>query len=194
MPAPHEIVAGPLTIYLAPQQTAAPGILAAPASPWVKLGTEGAHNYSDDGVTVSHSQSIEDFRSAASPRPRKVWRTSEDLKIGLTLVDLSPAMYAKALDEAAVTLTPAASGVAGTAEIEFARGIDVQVWALLARGQSSVDNGMVCQIHIPSVYQSGEPELSFSKGEPAGLALEFTAMEAALGEFGTIEIQTAAPL
>lgn len=191
MPAPHEIVASPLTVYLAPTGTTFPVVDAAPSGSWIKLGTEGDLNYSDDGVTVNHSGSTETFTGAGSSRPRKAWRTEEGLSVGFTLVDLSPAQYAKILDEATVTVTAASNSVPGTSEFDLARDVNVKTWSLLARGESSVDNGLAAQLQIETVYQSAEPEVAFKKGEPAGLEVEFTALEAAAGDWAKWVIQTA---
>lgn len=191
MPTPHEIVAAPLTVWLAPVGTAFPKVDAAPSGPWIKLGTEGAYNYSDDGVTVQHSSSVETFTPAAATRPRKAWRTEEGLTVGFTLVDLSPTHYAKVLDEATVSTVAAATGSAGTSSFNVQREINVELWALLARGESPVDNDLAMQLQIDAVYQSAEPEVTFNKGNPAGLSLEFTALEVTAGDFATWVVQTA---
>lgn len=192
MPSPHEIVAAPLTVYLAPTGTAFPAVDAAPAVAWKKLGTEGAHNYDEEGVSLTSSQTIESFTPAGSPRARKAWRTEEGLTVGFTLVDLSPEQYARVHDDATITTVAAGAGTAGSKKFELARGVNVKTFALLARGESSVDNGLAMQLELATVYQSAEPEISFKKGEPAGLALEFTALEAVIGEFGRWNVQTAA--
>jgi len=50
--------------------------------------------------------------------------------------------------------------------------------ALLVRGNvSGYGDGFKSQYEIPVCFQSGSPEPVYTKGEPAGLALEFTALE-----------------
>lgn len=191
MPAPHEIIASPLTLYVAIVGEAFPKIDDAPGEDWFKLGALGAKNYTDDGVTVTTSQTVETFIPAGSTAPRKAFRTEEGLAMGFTLVDLSPEHFAKVLDEAAITTVVAGAEKAGEKSFSMLRGLGVQQYALLARGESTVDNELVAQYEWPTVYQSGDPSPVYTKGEPAGLDVEFTALEVEDGEFGDIRIQTA---
>ena len=109
-----------------------------------------------------------------------------------TLVDLSPEMQAlAAFDDADLTTVAAGASQAGEKHFQTKKGVTVAQFALLARGESTVDNGLTLQHEWPTVYQSGEPSPVFTKGEPAGLELEFTAIEVTEGEFGTTRIQTA---
>ena len=61
--------------------------------------------------------------------------------------------------------------------LNLERGANTAKFALLARGASPYDRGGYAQFEVPRCYQSGEPEAEFSKGEPAGLELEFTALQ-----------------
>lgn len=192
MPAPHEIIASPLTLYVADVGTAFPKIDEAPAEAWLKLGALGAKNYTDDGVTVSTSQTVETFIPAGSTAPRKAFRTEEGLAMGFTLVDLSPEQFAEILDRAAITTVAKGAEKAGEKSFSMLRGLGVQQYALLARGESTVDNDLASQYEWPTVYQSGDASPVYTKGEPAGLDVEFTALEVEEGEFGDIRIQTAA--
>lgn len=194
MPAPFEIIAKPLTLYLAPVGTAFPNIDAAPAAAWVKVGTSGDKNYEEDGVTVSHDQSIEGFRPAGGTGLRKVFRTEEDLAIGVTLADLSPDQYAKAINNAAVTTVAAATGVAGQKHFSLQRGLEVALFALLARGKSTVNDAFNAQYEVPIAYEGGSPAPVHSKGAAAGLELSFMAIEDDVLGFGKLRNQTAAPL
>lgn len=191
MPAPHEIIASPLTLYLAAVGSTFPAIDAEPdARDWFKLGAEGDKNYDEEGVTATHSQTVETFTGAGGTAPRKAFRTEEGLVLGFTLVDLSTDQYAKVLDDAAVTTVAKGVGRAGEKSFSLLRGVSVQQFALLARGESTEDNALNLQYEWPTVFQSGEPAPVFTKGEPAGLAVEFTALEVVAGEFGDIRIQT----
>lgn len=178
MAAPYEIVAAPLTVYVAAVGTAFPDVDEAPGGSWTKLGTSGDKNYNDDGVTVGHPQTIETFTPAGSTVPRKAFRTEEGLTFGFTLVDLSPTQYAKVLDDAAITTVSASSGTPGTKKIALYKGLQVETFALLARGLSTVDESLACQYEVDSCFQSGEPEPVHNKGVPAGLELEWTALDA----------------
>jgi hypothetical protein len=187
-----EIIASPLTLYLAPAGTAFPDLDAEPAAGWILLGSEGDRNLDDDGVEVSSPQTIEQFRGQ-STTVQKAFRTEEDQILGFTLVDLSPEMQALAHDDATLTTVAAATGVAGEKKFSVKRGPVVETFALLARGDSTVENGLITQMEWPTVYQSADIARVYSKGEPAGLALEYTAMEMASGDFGNVRVQTAEP-
>lgn len=189
---PFEIVASPLTVWVAPVGTAFPLVSAAPAAAWFKLGTSGDKNYDDDGVTVTHEQSLEVFRGAGSTTPRKTWRTEEDIIFGFTLVDISAAQYAKILDQAAVTTTAAAAGVPGTDRFSLTQGVDVSQYALLARGKSPANEALVAQYQVPRCYQAGNPAPQFGKSAPAGLECEFRTLESSTPT--ELVIQTAAPV
>src|SRR4051794_8094622 len=140
MPAPNEVVASPLTIYLAAIGTAFPLIDDEPADfapAWVKLGTEGSNNYDDSGVSVSHAETVSDFTPAGSTMPTKRFRTAESFEMKVNLVDLSPDVYAKVMNDAHVTDVAAGSGIAGESYFDLFRGDQVNSFAVIARGQSS---------------------------------------------------------
>lgn len=196
---PYEIIGAPLTLWLAPVGTAFPLIDAAPAGEWTLVGTSGDENYSEEGVTVSHSQTFSQARPAGSMGPRKAWRTEEDLRVSLVLWDLSLEQYATALNGVAVTTTAAGAGAAGFKQIGLTQGENVAFYALLARGVSPYGDGFNAQYEVPRCYQSGNPTPTYRKGTPSGLTLEFTAFEdpaaASAGErFGRLVAQHQAPI
>jgi hypothetical protein len=191
MPAPYEIVASPLTVYVAPTGTSFPNVDTAPGVAWTKLGTSGTKNYDEDGVVVTHGQDISTFVPAGGTGPRKAFRTEEDLTIGFTLVDLTPEQYAKVINNATVTTTAAGVGTPGTKSFDLQRGLSVATFALLARGLSTVNDSLAAQYQVPLAYEGGEPAPTYEKGEPAGLELEFHALEDATLGFGKLVIQTA---
>lgn len=194
MPAPHEVVAAPYAVYLSPVGTAMPLVSAVPVAPWVLLGTSGTKSYDEEGVTVQHPQTIEVFRPAGGTGPRKAFRTEEDLIIGLTVVDLLPANYAKILNNAAVTSVAAASGIPGYKHFPTLRGLEVKTFALVAQGMSPFDNTMKAQYEVTTCYEGASPEPVHTKGTPAGLACEFYAIETDSNGFGRWVAQDAAPL
>lgn len=175
---PFEIVVAPFVVFWAPTGTAFPDLNDTPPSPWTKIGTSGDRNYSEDGVVVVHGQTIEEFRTLGSTGPVKVNRTDESLIIRFTLFDMLLEQYRLALNNNSVTTIAAASGKAGTKDIDLYRGIDVLTMALLARGEVSPEGDTwKSQYQIPWCFQSAEPEPTFQKGAPMGLALQFTAIE-----------------
>lgn len=200
MAAPYEILAGPLDLWLAPPGTAFPLISAAPGAGWAMVGTAGIRNYSDDGVTVEHIQKIDTATPAGALGPVKAWRTEEGLLIGITMWDVSLEHYATALGGAAPTTTAAGAGAAGFKKIGLSRGTDVLTYALLARGKSSAyGDAFKLQYEVPVCFQNANPKPVFKKGTPAGLAMEFMALEHAaaasdLERFGHLVMQHQAPL
>lgn len=196
---PYEIVAGPLTLWRAPQGTAFPLINAAPAGEWTKIGTSGTSNYSNDGVAAQHNQTLAQARPAGSVGPVKAWRTEEDLMFTVTLWDMTLEQYALALAGVAPATTAAGEGTAGFKELGLSRGETVECFALLARGVSPYGDNFAAQFEVPRCYQSGNPNPVFNKGVPVGLALQFTALEDltaanAYERFGRLVAQHAAPL
>lgn len=185
-----EIVAAPLEIWLAPVNTAFPEVDTAPAGPWAKLGTSGDKNYTEAGVSVTHSQTINTFRPAGSTAARKAWRTAEELLIDFELVDLSSAQYAKVLNNATVSQEAAGIGDPGQDDFNLLQGVDVALFALLARGLSTYDASLAAQYQVPIVYQAASPKPVFMKGNPAGLAIQFAALEDDTLGFGKLVIET----
>lgn len=191
-----EIIGAPLTLWLAPTGTPFPDIDAAPGSPWVKLGSNGDVNYDEAGVTVTHDQTIDKIRTAGSLGAVKAFRSAEDLMIEVTLLDLSMAQYAIALNGASVTTVAAGVGTPGTKSIGLSRGEEVTLYALLARGISPEGEAFVAQYQVPYAFELGSPKPVYAKGKPAGLQLQFGALEdpaaaSARARFGTLISQTA---
>lgn len=196
---PYDIIAGPLTLYLAPVGTAFPLITAAPGAGWTKVGTSGDRNYSDDGVSVQHNQSIEQARPAGAVGPVKAWRTEEDLMIMLTMWDMTLEQFTTALSGVAPTTVAAGAGTAGTKRLGLSAGKAVTTYALLARGPSAYGDDFAAQYEVPTCYQSASPKILYAKGKPAGVELEFTALEHATAateaeRFGRLVMQHQAPL
>lgn len=196
---PYEIIAAPFTLWLAPLATAFPLLSAAPSGSWIKVGTSGDRSESEDGVTVAHSQDFSQVKTAGSTGPVKAFRTDEGLVVSLTLLDVSLEQYKLALNANAVATTAAGVGTVGFKELALYRGLSVATYALLVRGASAYGDAYVGQYEIPACYQSASPELVYKKGDPAGLALEFTALEdpaaaSAAARFGRLVMQNAAAL
>lgn len=175
--APFEIIAFPYQLWVAPLGTAFPNLWDVPAAPWVAVGTNQDLNYSDEGVTVSHAQEMFLFRALGDSASRKAFRTSEDLKIRLMLVDLTLEQYSYALNGNTVTPT---SGVMGTSPsyvtMGLSRGFAVATHAVLIRGASPYGDDMVLQYEMPRGAQTGNPEPVYRKDAVALLALEWTGL------------------
>lgn len=197
MSTPYEVVAQPFTLWVAPVGTAFPDVDTAPNGSWTKVGTSGDLNYTEDGVTVTHSQSVELWRALGSTGPRKAFRGEEELRIALTLADLTLEQYKNAMNYNTVTDTPAGVGTPGYRKLGLSRGLAVNQRALLVRGNGGpYGDAMAMQYEIPVAVEAGEPEVVFMKTEPAGLALEFVALEdpnasSAAERFGRLVAQDA---
>jgi hypothetical protein len=198
---PYEIVAGPLTLWLAPVGTAFPLIGVAPPNPWTKVGASGTRNYSEDGVALSHSETLQKARPAGSMGARKVFRQEEDMTITVTLWDNTLEAYTLALGGLAPGTTAAGPGTAGFKKIGLSRGETVKTYALLARGAglSAYGDGLAAQYEVPRCYQSGNANPVYKKGLPVALQLVFDALEhdAAASDderFGRLIMQHQAPL
>jgi hypothetical protein len=174
---PFEIIGAPLTLYVAPVGTAFPLVSAAPGGSWTKIGTSGARNYTEEGVTVSNPQALTKFRSAGSAGVRKAFRTEDDFMVKVVLADMSPEMVANGMNSNVITTVGPSSGVPGTKKLGLSRGLKVATMALLARGASPEGDDMVAQYEVPLCYQSGSPSPVFTKGQAAGWELEWTAIE-----------------
>ncbi|KKL56636.1 hypothetical protein LCGC14_2243430 [marine sediment metagenome] len=192
----RNIVNGPLSLYFAAVGTAFPLVDDDPPTGFTLIGTSGAKNYTEDGVSAAFNQSIEVFRGLGSTTALKAFRTEEDLVISVQMADLTLAEARRALNENAVTNTPAASGVPGTDEIRLDRGVDVNTIALLVRGigKSAQFEGGNLQFEFDKVYEAASQEMTFVKGEPAGVLLEFHALEDDSGNVGRWFNQTAVAL
>ena len=164
-----EIITGPLTLYWGPVGEAFPAVADAPAGNWLQVGTSGAHNYHEDGVTITHEAAKEYFRALASPYPRKAFITEADLIVTVTLVDQSLAFTRLALNQNTVTIASPIS------HIQLDVGLDVNEIALLVRGtgKSPQFSGGNLQYELPRVVEDGSREWSFVKGDPVGSALSF---------------------
>lgn len=169
---PYEVIAAPYTVWVAPVGTAFPLPSEAPGVSWTKVGTSGDLNYDDaTGVIVEHSQSITPWRALGDAGSRKVFRTEEDLKVRLKLVDVTLEQYRLALNDNEVT------ELTGRKKLGLSRGFDVATHALLVRTNVSPYQAEgVTQYEIPRAAQTGNPTVTKKKGEPEGLDLEWMAL------------------
>lgn len=197
---PYSIIGSPFEVYVGPTATAFPDIDAeVDVTPpgWTLLGVNGTRSQSDDGVTVTHDQTVNEFRAAGSTGPMKAFRTEESLTVAGSLADLTVEAYSNAMNQATITTVAAAAGVAGEKSIGLSRGFLVVEFAVLIRGVSPYDEDMVAQYEVPRAYDGGSPAPQFTKGVAAMLAFEFHALEdpdATTDEerFGRFRAQTAA--
>lgn len=176
--APFEVIAAPLTLYIAAVDPVWPAIDEVPDSlVWTKVGSSGDLNYDQEGVTVEHPQTTTLWRSLGDAGSRKAFRQDEDLKIRLLLVDITLEQYKLALNENTVTTVAAAGPNAGYKKIGLSRGLTIVTRALLVRSPASpYGDGWNMQYEVPRAMQTGTPSVVYRRSTPAGLALEWTAL------------------
>lgn len=196
MAAPDEITASPLTIYLADVGTAFPAVDDAEGSfavGWEKLGAAGDNNYDDSGVQVAHTEDVFDFVPAGSTMPVKRFRTAESFQIQLNLVDISPDVYAKVMNDATVTPVSPGGGAAGEKSFSLFRGIQVNSFAMLARGVSPVDNDLNMQYEFAKTFVSVNGTVTYNKGVVAMLPVQILAARHSSSDVIVCRIQTTDP-
>lgn len=189
---PFEVVCAPYTIYAAVVGTPipSPDPFGVPSTSWTQVGTSGNKNYTDTGVTVTHTQTVSTFTPAGSTTVRKAWRTEEGLTMALEVADLSPTQYALLLDNIAITTTGATSTAGSDSHFELMRGVEVNQYALLIRGISPVNEALAAQYEVPSAFMMGNPAPRYSKQGPATLAIEFHAFELTPNHLATWRAQS----
>ena len=193
MPAPFEMVSGPLTIYTAPEDTPPPEISADPAAPWDILGTNGARSISDDGLSVAFEETVESQRVLGSTGVQKQFRTEEDVMMSFNLLDVSAETFAIAMSGLSVTDTAAGVGTGGVRTVPLLRGFNVLNLAFLARGFSPYADGLFAQFWLPKGYASFSGELQYVKGEAAAISIEVMAIESTANQYGLYRTQDAPP-
>lgn len=196
---PFEVIQGPMTLYVAPVGEAFPDVDAAPAGNWDTVGTSGARNYKEDGVTVTLSQTLGHFRGLGSTMIIKSIRTEEDVMVSVVIADMSLEQVSLALNSNTVTATAAASGVPGNKAIQLERGADVAQMAVLARGASPYFASGFAQFELLKAVVEGEPEMVWTKsGDPVGVELTFRCQadttQADGEQVGVLRAMTAAAL
>lgn len=192
MPFPHEIVAAPLTLYLAVVGTSFPEIDHDPTTPWIKLGTEGDKNYEENiGVTVGHGETVVDFVPAGSTMSVKRFRTLEAPQMSVNLVDLSPVMYALVMNDAEVTSVAPGAGTPGYDLFSLFRGSQVAQFAVIAKGESTIDNDLALQYEASKAFVSVDGDTVFTKGNPAMLPVKIEPIIYSDADVWQCRIQTA---
>ena len=188
MPAPHEVLAAPLEVWLADVGTTFPDVHEPEASfpaGWTLLGTEGSRNYTDDGVIVNHGEEVLDWTPAGSTMPAKRFRTAESFEITLNLADVSAAMYALVMNDAAVT------DGGNYKTFSLYRGDQVNSFAVFARGMSGEDNAYYMSYDFSRAFVSVNGEVTFNKGEVAALPVSILAVRYSDSDVIRVRIQDA---
>ena len=193
---PYEIIMAPFEVFLGPVGEPFPDVDETPAGNWKKLGTNGKYNLSEDGVTVTHEQTLSLHRTLGSTGPIKAVRTEEGLLVALVLEDLTAEEYGKVLNNVTASDIAPGAGTPGHRDITLRQGPSVASFAMLIKGPSAYGDALAAQYEIPRVVQNGNPAPVFNKGDAAGLACEFVALEDATAatdeeRFGLLVVQDA---
>lgn len=171
---PTELVAAPLTLYIAPIGSTVPLLdVSPPTGTWTLLGTNGTNDYDSAGLTVTHNQTLGTWTPVGSTYPAGVWRTDEQVTVSITLADTTATSYALSLNDVAVTTVAATTGSPGYSQVPLLQGLQVNAFALLCRGISALNQTMAAQYILPAAYQAANPAPVYKKGAPAMLALTF---------------------
>jgi hypothetical protein len=193
---PFNIIVSPFDVWFAPTGTAFPEVNAAPAAGWTKFGQNGNDEYSEDGVVVTHEQTVDFHYFLGDSAPRKATRSREGLRVEFTVHDMSLEMYGIVMNQEVTDEV----GPPAAASIPLYRGLDVSLYSFLIRGPSPYmaegDLTGKMQYEIPVAAIDGEPEITYNKTEPAGLLVSLFCLvdpEAATNaeKFGRLVAQTA---
>lgn len=195
MPSPYEIMSGPIEIYHAPLATVYPIIEAAPAVAWKLVGASGSKNYTEDGVRVNQPNVMDAIRALGATGPRKFFRSSEDLIVEATVMDMTAEMVAVALGklESDVVDTAPGPSAAGHRAITLRRGFTVKTFSLLLRQDlSPYGEDWKAQWEIPVATVVGEPDIMYVKNDAAKVLFRFQAIDDPTLGFGSYRVQDAA--
>ena len=138
MPSGQEIIVSPFKVYLGDIGAAYPDVDGdPPPAVWGLLGDGGDKSEGEDGLVITHNQTIDKHMTGGRTGAVKATRSAEDLMLSFDLVDMTLEVYAKALNNAAITDIAAGQGVAGVKSIGLHQGLEVAEFALLIRGDVS---------------------------------------------------------
>ena len=173
-----EIIAAPLTVWIAPVGTPFPALGGAPGEAWVLLGANGSRSFSGSGVSLIHQRT---FSSPPPPAGQTSSNVStietDDLRIRVELLDLTLEQYSLVLGSNGISMVARMPGVPGTRTVGLSvPGRVAQEFALLARGPSPYLDDHLSQYEVPRCTEVGSPQIVRRKGVPAGLSIEFKAL------------------
>ncbi len=181
----ESIVVGSGSIFLGPVGEAFPDTDAVPGGNWVDLGEF------DGGVTANFDQTIDQHFIDSESGPVKATRSQEQLTIAVSLAEATMENLAKVLDDAGFSND---AGPPATRTVSGYRGLDVQEFALLFRGESPY-GAFNAQFQVPRAYQSGTIGAAYTKESKTLIPAEFTALVDPLAatdaeKFGSVVAQT----
>lgn len=167
---PYEVLVGVGKLYIADAGTAAPDLDAEPdAQDWTELGE------TDGGVKVTKSQNVEKYSSDQRTGNIKAVRTEEGVTIETNLNENSLEKLAYAIGGTITTVAPG-SGTIGTKSLNLHRGVTVDQYAFLFRGDSPYGN-FPGQYYVPVCIFSEDVEMEFKKDDKTLVPIKIEALE-----------------
>jgi len=171
---PYELNSGPLELYIGPVGEPMPAIgTEPPGGNWTLLATLGDQEYGEEGITIAHSETVNDFRGLGGTGPLKAFRAAEELDVSFMCYDMTLEEVTRALN-----LTTVATD-SDDKTLDLYKGLTVPYRALLVRGEDKGPYGASYNIQweLPRVRPNSAPSMVFTKGEPVGYSIAFKVME-----------------
>ncbi len=128
----EKLLAGRVHLWTAAEGTAAPAPAQAPGGAWSKLGDS---QYTNDGVRMTMSETIEETMTLKSTLPQDADRTEESYRIAVDIYDATIDTLGLLLGKTVTTRNPG-SGSIGTKRVDLHRGFRVKKYALLLQGNA----------------------------------------------------------
>jgi len=194
MSSPYEIIAAPVTGWTAASNsTIPPNMDADPAVAYTKIGANGSANYSEDGVVVTKTQTVEMFSGLGKTGPLKVWRTFELCTVEFTVMDARPETITNALNRAALTTVASAAGVSGRKEVSLLLGYDISLFCLYLKTDvySPYADGLFADYWLPLCWQDDAPVMVWKKGVPVGVKFVVKTLQDLTNGFGKYRAESA---
>lgn len=155
-------VAGGGHVYLAPEATAFPTGVAAPASEWIDVGY-----IDEDGVTFSRSRSSDALRAWQSNEPIRTLITGVDSTVAFVLRQFSPANVQYAFGGGSFT----AGATFGTYDLPAPS--DIDVLSMILQG---IDGTEEVRVLYPRVQVAGDIEIQMTSDNALNLPCTFTVL------------------
>lgn len=182
---PYEVMGAPHSLYIATVNTARPALNVddPTLSGWVLVGSNGNYSYAEDGVFVNTEQAMNAFRGYASASPLKMFRSTEDVMVGVTLADLTLEQMAYAANKLSSDVSVSALGGGGfTRTLTLSKGLGVKTLALLVRGPSPYMDDGYAQFWVPVAANITSVQLPLRRDNGVQYQLQFQALWSTVAE------------
>lgn len=187
MPAPYQLLNGPVDVYFADPVELPPDVATPAASiggNWTIFGTAGDKDITEDGVKIMGEQDVNEFVGFGAIGTRKMFRSNQHVRIEFSLADISVEYLARAFNEATVNLD------SHRRRMELLMDASVDQVSLLIRGDKSpYGEGWNSQWWFPRASHDSNIEVTYVKADPVMLHFRFTALVDDDYGFGFYEAQ-----